>query len=207
MLSIVYVISRFICFILVKILFRTKVFYRYRIPREGALIIASNHASFLDPVVLGVVAPRKINFMAKDELFSNIFFGLLLRSLGVVAVRREGVSAGAFKEAFKRLKAGQALAVFPEGTRAAEGSFGKAHPGVGFLAIKSKATVIPAYIKGSANALPRYACFVRLKPIRVYFGKPLNPDIFSDTNEGYRKFANLIMEGIATLKVESLKKI
>ncbi|MBM3253052.1 MAG: 1-acyl-sn-glycerol-3-phosphate acyltransferase [Candidatus Omnitrophica bacterium] len=202
MLNIIYIFSRFICFILVRVFFRLKVFYRYRIPRKGALIIASNHASFLDPVILGVVSPRVLNFIARDDLFLNRFFGTMISFMGAFPIKREGGSSGAFKEALKRLKEQKALVIFPEGTRTKNGSLGKAHSGVGFLAARSEGIVIPVYIDGSDSALPRRRLFIRFKPIKVYFGKPLG---YKDTTkierrDAYQTFSDLVMENILVLK-------
>ncbi|MFH0839114.1 MAG: lysophospholipid acyltransferase family protein [Candidatus Omnitrophota bacterium] len=199
----IYQIFRIIFLVLSKIFFRLKVINKNKIPRTGALIIASNHTSFLDPVLLGVASPRPFNFMAREDLFSsNRFFGRLLQSINAFPLRREGSALGAFKEALKRLQQEKALVIFPEGTRSKNGALGKAHSGIGLLALKSRSPVIPAYIDGSGKALPRNACFIKCEPITVYFGEPISTTSFAEleSQENYQRFADLIMERITQLK-------
>lgn len=201
----VYRFFRLICIILSKIFFRFEVFGRYRVPRRGAVILASNHTSFLDPVIIGAAVPRPLNFMARDDLFSNRSFGAFISALGAFPVKRDRSSPEAFREAFKRLRENKALVIFPEGTRTEDGSLRKAHAGVGFLAARSESTVVPVYIEGSKEALPRDAYFIRMKLVKIYFGKPLRYRNISrvENREEYQRFADLVMDSIANLRREA----
>ncbi len=204
----IYIFSRFICFCLCKVFFRFKIFERHRIPKKGPLIIASNHASFLDPVIIGVASPRTLNFMARHDLFHNRFFRWFLRGLNTFPVRREGSALSAFKEALRILRERKALVVFPEGTRTSDGSIRKAHSGVGLLAVKTSSTVVPVYVDGTRGALPRGAFFIRFKPVRVYCGKPLNPrdNLRREGEDTYQRFADSVMESISALRIKAIKK-
>ncbi len=203
----VFIIGRFICFVFSKLFLSLKVFGRDRVPRDGALIIASNHVSFLDPVIVGVSAPRPVYFIARDDLFTVKFFGALIKRLNTFPVKREGSSISTFKEAFKRLKKEQALVIFPEGTRSIDGSIEKekARSGVGFIAAKSKCKVVPVYVDGTKEALPKKARFIKPRPVRVYFGDPLDPavELNGNSHDNYERFTNLIMESIQVLKMKA----
>jgi 1-acyl-sn-glycerol-3-phosphate acyltransferase len=173
---VLYTIFRPLAILLFKIFFRTKAYGMENIPRNGAFILASNHVSFLDPVVLGVASFRQLNFMAREDLFGNRFFRLLITSLNAFPVRKDGTGISGLKKALAKLSDGKVVAVFPEGTRGENGVIGRGEPGPGFLCAKAKAAVLPAFINGAGEALPRKAKFIRFRPISVSFGKLLAAD-------------------------------
>ena len=129
--------------ILFTIFLRLKVEGRENIPKDGPLVIASNHLSLLDPPVLGTAATRKVHFMAKEELFVPVL-GTIYKILGAFPVRRGGADRAAIKHGIDILESGQVLAIFPEGTRSKTGELGKAQPGALMMASKAKATIQPA---------------------------------------------------------------
>jgi 1-acyl-sn-glycerol-3-phosphate acyltransferase len=143
------------------------------IPREGPVLLVANHQSVLDPPLIGGVAPRKVGFLAKAELFEIPVFGGLIRRLGAQPLRREGADAGALRAALRVLKSGGALLVFPEGTRGEEGVLRPAKPGAGMLAVLGGARVVPVYVSGSGRAWPRGRRFPRRAKVTVTFGPPL----------------------------------
>ncbi|MCM8757913.1 MAG: 1-acyl-sn-glycerol-3-phosphate acyltransferase [Candidatus Omnitrophica bacterium] len=187
-------IAIFLC----KILFNIKIEGKQFIPKKGAFILASNHLSYLDPIVLGVACPRRLNFMARDDLFSIPVFSSLIRFLGAFPIKRYSADISSFKEAFKRLKRGNPIVVFPQGRRVFSDEPYSALPGIGFLAVKSNVSVIPSYIKGTDEALPINAKFIRLKPIRVTFGKEIYIERRKPYN--YQEVSDQIMEAIRRLK-------
>jgi len=170
----VFYFCRFICFIFSKLLFRTSVFGKENIPKDEGFILASNHVSFLDPVLLGVSCPRKVNFMARHTLFKGPIFSWLLPLLNTFPVRRDYADISAVKEAIKRLRANGPLVMFPEGTRSEEGNLGKPEPGIGLLVKKAGVPVVPAFIKGSEKAWPKHAKFIRPVKISVFFGEQIH---------------------------------
>ncbi|MEA3560535.1 MAG: lysophospholipid acyltransferase family protein [Candidatus Omnitrophota bacterium] len=191
--------------ILTKSLLKLKVVGRENLPSKDGYILASNHLSYLDPIVLGVGFRRQLHFMAKKSLFNNRLFGKLLNSINVFAVGEQNAGSSAVKEALKRLKAGKVVAIFPEGTRSKDGKLQEAKIGIGFLAIKSKTPVVPARIIGTGEALPIKARFIRFKPVSVYFGRPLDLDRFyqqGESKQNYLRISRLIMEEISKLGVK-----
>jgi 1-acyl-sn-glycerol-3-phosphate acyltransferase len=124
------------------------VFGKKHIPKVGGFILASNHVSYLDPIALGVSSPRKLNYMARHDLFFNHWFSWLLSSVGSFPVKRDSADTSAIKEAMRRLTNGEPLVLFPEGSRRFNGKSSEPQPGIGFLASKLNIPVIPAFIKG-----------------------------------------------------------
>lgn len=202
-----YRILRLFAVLLFKILFRIKVKGEENIPESGPFLIASNHISFLDPVAIGAASPRPLNFMARDDLFSNRIFGWLLRNVNVFPVKRENrEDISAIREALKRLRKGEGLVIFPEGRRGDSDKLGEGRVGAALLAYKSGALIIPAFIKGSDKALPRDAKFIRLGPISVTFGKSIDVsklELKGNKRENYKEITERVMDAISRLKDEN----
>jgi 1-acyl-sn-glycerol-3-phosphate acyltransferase len=191
-----YKVFRFLLFIVFKLFFRLQVKGKEYIPKKGGFILASNHISYLDPMVLGVACPRLLNFMAKQDLFRNPLFSWLISTVGSFPVKRESVDISALKEAMQRLRNGKALLLFPEGRRGeADAVTSQPQGGVGFLAAKLNVAVVPAFIKGTEKALPKGAKFIRPSKISVYFGKQIQ----IERGMPYQDIAKLIMAKIRHL--------
>ncbi len=166
---------KIIAFLLCKLFFLIRSFNKCNILKRGGVIIACNHMSFLDPVILGAVVFRPVNFMAKKELFdAGRVFGKFLSLLGVFSVSRGSLSKSTVKKAIKILKSKGALVIFPEGGRSRDGSIQKGEPGCVWLARVSGASIVPVRIYGSDKALPVNRNIFCPYPIKVVFGKPLN---------------------------------
>ena len=172
------------------------------VPESGPALIVSNHQSILDPPVIGGAARRQIYFLAKAELFKIPMFGWLIRALHARPVRREGSDPGALRTAAQLLGEGKALLVFPEGTRSLNGRLGEGKPGVGMLAVTSGAPVVPAYVSGTLEALPKGSAWPRRSQVSVSFGPALHfkPRNGAGRKERYREAALEMMRGIAELK-------
>lgn len=179
---------------MLKVVYRIKVSGGENIPLKGGVILAANHVSYLDPVVIGVGSRRKVNFLARHDLFRNPLFAWIIRSLGAFPVKRNSADLSALKEAIKRLKSGKTLLIFPEGTRQ-DVLTQKAHPGIGFLAAKTGVPVIPVFIKGTETALPKKAKFLRKSRIFVHFGKSIS----YERRLPYQKIAQEVMIGIKNI--------
>lgn len=158
--------------------------------------MASNHESNIDPILLPVVCPRQMRFMAKDSLFKNFFLRALMRMGGGFPVKRGRLDRGALNEFLSQLQAGYPVLIFPQGTRGGE----KAHAGVGFLAVKSGKPVLPVYIEGTVHVLPKGKPFPQRHPVKVVFGKPIifSPDEFPEV------VAEKVMAAIFALKQSSI---
>lgn len=181
----------FIC----RIFFHVGVSGTDNLPEKGGFILASNHISYLDPVILAVASPRKLNFMAKRELFRNRLIGPFLMGLGAFPVKRDSADLSALKEAIRRLRQGLGLVLFPEGSRGFGTQAQEPQAGIGFLAAKTAVPVVPAFIKGTDLALPRGARRIKAARISVSFGK----QILAERRMPYRETAGLIMARIRHL--------
>lgn len=188
-------VSRLLCFLCFKIICRLEVQGKENIPRQGGFIIAANHTSFLDPLVLGASSPRALSYMARHDLFSHRALCWWLLQVHAFPVKRESADLSAIKEAMKRVKNNMGLLLFPEGTRQSQGEALPAQAGIGFLAAKLDCPVIPAFIKGSEEALPKGAKFIRPAKISVCFGQ----QIFIERRMPYQEIAQLIMARIRHL--------
>ena len=193
----------FLAFMICKVLFRISILGASNVPASGSCIVACNHASFLDPAALGATCPRQLGFMAKESLFRVPGLGWLIRAVGAFPVKREGADLGAFKEAVSRLKSGKAVLIFPEGTRSQTGDLQAAKMGVGMLAVRSGAVIVPAYIEGSAKAMPPDEKFIHLKKVKVTFGKPIDAGsvgVGLPTRGRYEAIAEKVMSEIGILR-------
>jgi len=182
------------------------------IPKEGGFIIASNHASYLDPPFLGVSCTmRSVGYMAKAELFSNPLFGAFIRFLGAIPIRRGAADRNMFKtfgEALRQRKLG--LIVFPEGTRSADGALGAPRRGIGALCREAGVPVVPAYIRGSYEVWPRQRLFPRLGGrIEVRFGNPVewSDGELAASGDLNGALADLIMKKIEGLRMTEGKTL
>ncbi len=199
----IYWVSRFICFLILKAFFRLKVYGRENIPKSGGFLIASNHVSYLDPPAVGVSCPRSLNYMAKKEMFGNFFASWYLSKLHVFPVKRGSADFGSLKNAIRVLNNGSGLLIFPEGTRQTQGVSNDPEPGIGFIAAKIDAAVIPAYVSGTDVVLPKGAKGFKFARVCVYFGKP----VFIQKGMPYRDIANRIMEDIRQLSKIEAKEV
>lgn len=197
-----YEIVKFLSGLILRLLFKLEVHGAEHIPRQGPALLVANHSSVLDPPLVAVVAPRRLHFLAKAELFGIPLLGRLIRAINARPVQRDGSDPKALRLALRILEGGHALLLFPEGTRGEEGALGAAKGGAGMLALLSRAPVIPTYIEGSGRALPRGRMIPRPGRVRVRFGSPLR---FTAEESGERKSRYLaasreIMAAIARLK-------
>ena len=145
--------------------FRWRVFNAENVPLQGGVILASNHASFLDPPLVGSGLKRDINYLARESLFRFPGIGALLRSWNAVPVDRDGGGAKGLKIILDRLLAGGGIILFPEGTRTKDGKLQPARSGIGLTVIKSTAPVVPVRVFGTFEAYGRNHKFPR--PHRV----------------------------------------
>lgn len=153
--------------------FRWRIYHRERVPAEGPVILAANHASFLDPPLVGSALSRPINYLARESLFRFPIVGAILRSWNAVPVDREGGGAKGLKMILDRLLAGGGIILFPEGTRTRDGRLQPARSGIGLAVIKSTAPVVPVRVFGTYEAYGRHMKIPRPKRVSVKYGRPL----------------------------------
>jgi 1-acyl-sn-glycerol-3-phosphate acyltransferase len=153
------------CRLVLQLVWRFRAIDAQRVPSEGAVILACNHVSYFDPVVLGVGVTRPVTYLAKKELFAIPLLGSIITGLGAYSLDREAGGVAAVRAALRALKDGRCIGIFPEGGRNRDGS-AQEKGGAALLASLSGAPVVPAAIAGTRD--PR-----RLHPIRVIYGEPL----------------------------------
>ena len=189
--------------------FRWRVFNPERVPGTGSVILASNHASFLYPPLVGAGLSRGINYLARESLFRFPGIGALLRSWNAVPVDRDGGGAAGLKAILDRLLAGGGIILFPEGTRTRDGRLQPARSGIGLVVIKSNAPVVPVRVFGTYEAYGRHVKFPRPKRITVKYGRPMSFEQWRAEaktcskprlKEIYQEIADEIMAAIAKLE-------
>lgn len=205
-----YYIIRAIAWLLIKIFWDFEVKGRENVPPKGGLILASNHVSYLDPVVLGVSLKRKIYFIAKEEVFKDIFSNLFLRSLNAFPVSRNKTDLVAFKKAIKILKEGNILGIFPEGTRSVDGELKDLKAGVFKIAKKTGVPVLPVGINGTYDIYPAKRKFPVLfkHKILINYGIPQYfPEEDLKDRESLEKVIKLMsnqIKELSSLKVNNI---
>ena len=146
-----------------------------KLPENEKFIVACNHASNLDPLIVGCFFPRMLRYLAKEELFTGWFLGTCIRALGAVPVSRasNASAAGALKGFMKLYQEGSDVLIFPEGGRTLDGKLQPLEAGVALIAAHEHAPILPVFIHGSFKAMPPGSAFVKPTKLRVTFGKPL----------------------------------
>jgi 1-acyl-sn-glycerol-3-phosphate acyltransferase len=191
--------------------FRWRTFNTDRVPQTGAVILASNHASFLDPPLVGSALRRPINYLARESLFRFPGIGALLRSWNSVPVDRDGGGAAGLKGILDRLLAGGGIILFPEGTRTRDGRLQPARSGIGLVVVKSDALVVPVRVYGTFKAFGRHRKFPRPYRVAVKFGEPMRFEKLraeakncpkARLKEIYQEIADEIMAAIAQLEAK-----
>jgi 1-acyl-sn-glycerol-3-phosphate acyltransferase len=156
--------------------FRVRYWGRKNIPRTGGVLVVSNHQSHFDPPLVGMGCPRRMNYLARDTLFRFPPFRWLIRSLDAIPIDRDGLGLNGLKESLRRLKRGEMVLIFPEGTRSRDGEIAAFRPGFTVLASRSGAAILPAAVEGAYAAWPRSQKFPRPGTIHVRYGEPILPE-------------------------------
>ncbi len=165
------------------------------IPREGAVILAANHLSHLDPPAIGCGTRRQLSFMAKEELFKGIF-GKIIASLGAFPVRRGEGDTESIRHSLALLQSGHALLLFPEGTRGDGKRMGPVNRGVAMMAKRTGVPVVPVGVVGSEIVLPRGAKKISRHRITLVYGEPFTFDSVAGGRDG---FASELAQRISAL--------
>nr|WP_245203877.1 lysophospholipid acyltransferase family protein [Ammoniphilus resinae] len=192
-MRVVYRIIRFIVYWFLKIRFRIQVQGIEHIP-EGGCILAMNHTSNWDPLLVGVHTPRKMFIMAKEELFKNRFFAWIITEMGSFPVKRGSADLRSLKHTLQLIQKGHIFSIFIEGTRAKDETMLEPKKGIGFIVGKSKAPVIPTYIYGLKGGWGAKA--------GIIFGEPLRLN-----SSDYEGVALEVANSIQQLKKASLEDV
>jgi 1-acyl-sn-glycerol-3-phosphate acyltransferase len=210
-MPVAYYIGRSLYRLAFRCYFRWRVLNADRVPAEGPLLLASSHASFLDPPLVGCGVERVCHFLGRATLFKNPLFGALLRAVCAVPVDRDGGSAAGLRTILGKLKEGCAIVLFPEGTRTLDGHLQKARSGIGMMALKSGAPVVPVRVFGTFEAFGKHRSFPRPHRVVLSYGHPLHFEKEKAEAQGcsrerlreiYQEVADQIMAAIAALPAE-----
>lgn len=137
----------------------------------GGVLLAANHQSFLDPVLIGLVANVPLKYMARRNLFAVPGFGMLVRALGAHPISRGTADTTALKTAMRLLRTGEKLLMFPEGTRTRDGRLGEFRPGVAAIAARCHVPILPVCVEGAFDSWPRTRALPRPARVAVAFGE------------------------------------
>lgn len=179
--------------VIFRLIYRIEVNGKNNIPKEGRLVLCSNHSHIFDPIIISMVFPRPIHWMAKKQLFKNKLFSAFLNKLGAFPVDREESDLSAIKNSLRVLKEEGVLGIFPEGTRVKKINLENAKPGVALIGVKSQSFILPVFIKGK---------FKPFSKIEVYFGQPIDYSKMNSkglATEDYYKLSKDILKSIYIL--------
>lgn len=171
-------------------LYRFEVIGLEKFPKEGGVLLCSNHIHALDPPVVGMTAPRTVHFMAKEELFKLPVLGPLLPKVHAFPVKRGMSDREALRSALKVLKSGEVMGLFPEGTRSTDGILKQGLSGAGFFALRGDADVVPCAIIGP------YKTF---RKVKVVYGEPIAMAPYRERKASADEVTEVIMERIQTI--------
>ena len=209
-----YPVSRFVLAPLARAIYRPRVEGRHNVPKHGAVILASNHLSFIDSVVIPLTAPRKVVFLAKAEYFTGTGLrGALSRAwfnaLGMIPVERGDTRAAqdSLDAALEVLRQGEAFGIYPEGTRSRDGRLYRGRTGVAWLALTAGVPVVPVALEGTERLQPVGSRLPRPVRVTVRFGEPLSfADRYAGVPQGRarREVTDEIMAAIHALSGQEL---
>ena len=185
-----YQFARSVVFTVLKPIYRMEVIGLENFPKEGGILLCSNHIDNLDPPIVGICSPRPVNFMAKEELFGVPVLKSILPKVHAFPVKRGLSDRQALRIAISTLKEGQVVGLFPEGTRNKTGKLGKGFSGAGFFALRGNANVVPCAIIGP------YKPFSKLK---VIFGEPIDIEPYRENRAKPEEVTEVIMAHIQAL--------
>jgi len=189
--------------------FHWRVLHPERVPETGAVLLASNHASFLDPPLVGSGLRRQCTFLARDTLFRYRFTRWLLTHWQAVPIDRDGGGTTGMRRILEALGKGRAVVLFPEGTRTRDGQLQPVRSGVGLIVAKTDAPVVPVRVWGTFDAYGRHVKFPKPKRVTVKYGRPLDfRELRAEAKscskerlkEIYQQIADEIMTAIARLE-------
>jgi len=172
------------------------------VPKTGAVIIAPNHVSYLDPPTAGSGYRRVTHFMAKQELFKIPVLGWLIKAVGSFPVKQHSADRNALRTALELLSKGEVVCIFPEGTRSLDGKLLPAQAGIGMIALKSRAPVVPVALIGTERVLPPHSFFFHFSRVTVVYGRPMTFDDLYNRGlerEAVEEVGRRIMSAIASL--------
>jgi 1-acyl-sn-glycerol-3-phosphate acyltransferase len=185
-----YLIAAMVVKPLMRTWFRIRLEGEEHIPERGPVVLASNHRSNMDPVLLASAISRPVAFMAKAELFVAPL-GWILRWIGQFPVRRGGIDRDALRRTDAILARGSILGLFPEGTRG-HGDFSAVHPGLAYIVVRQRCPVLPVVIFGTERVRRRFGWLPFASPVRIVIGPPIDLPASTSDRAGRRAASQLL---------------
>jgi len=185
-----------------------RIWFRYRVqgavPDTGGVLVAANHASYLDIPLLGCGMKRRAWYLGRSDLFPVPGLNSILRALGWIPVRMGRLDREAFGKAISLIRAGEVVVIFPEGGRSRDGILRPPKAGIGVIVSQTGCPVVPAYLKGTFDVLPTGARWPRRRQVTVRFGEPIWFDPGerkekAETKRFYEQVSHTVIEHIAAL--------
>jgi 1-acyl-sn-glycerol-3-phosphate acyltransferase len=201
-MRLVYDVGHVLFYVIFTIFFGCRVYGRKNLPKEGGFILASNHSSYLDPPILGSMTWRRLNFLARDTLFSTPFKKFVLEQCNSIPVRREQLDKSVLNVVLGKIKSGEPMVIFPEGTRSPDGEVLPCKPGIGLIISLAKAPVIPIYIKNAYRTLGKEHKGFRFTKLTLNIGEPI--DMSGLTGKGHERYEK--MAAMIELELKKLKE-
>jgi 1-acyl-sn-glycerol-3-phosphate acyltransferase len=164
-------------------LFGLRVAGREHWPPAGGGLVCANHQSYFDPPLIGLTCDRRMNYLARDSLFDVPGLAQLIHFLDAIPIDREGGGLAGLKETLRRLKSGELVLIFPEGTRTHDGEVAALKPGFIAVARRSRVPLVPVAIDGAYQAWPRTAKFPRPTRLAVVIGPPILADLVAELSD------------------------
>ena len=203
----VYYVGHLLSRALFRLLGHWQVHGRENVPQTGGAVIAANHVSYLDPPAVGSGLKRNCYYMGKKELFRIPIFAPLIRLCGCFPVDRDKQDKAAVRAAVNLLKEGNLLAIFPEGGRSPDGTLQEAGIGAALIANRAGVPIVPAVVRGTYEALPTGAKWLRRADVSVTYGEPMpstSPDGKKANKERLQEITDRLMAEIGRLQAEGL---
>ncbi|HIX19346.1 MAG TPA: 1-acyl-sn-glycerol-3-phosphate acyltransferase [Candidatus Akkermansia intestinigallinarum] len=199
----IYFVSYHIVRGVVRGLFDLKIINREKLIEDGPCVYVCNHQSFLDPPVIGQIFDRSVNFLARKTLFTNGFMHWLLPKCHALPIDQQRPDPASIMKVLRVVRNGEAIVIFPEGARSPDGKIHEAMPGIGLIISRlASVPVQPLRIEGAYDCLPIHSKRLRLRPITVSVGDPIEftpQELKARTRDEQRAIGRKVMAAIAAL--------
>ncbi|MCA9176204.1 MAG: 1-acyl-sn-glycerol-3-phosphate acyltransferase [Planctomycetales bacterium] len=161
---------------------RLRCHHRWRLDELDGALVCANHQSYLDPILIGCTFDRKVNYLARETLF-RFPLGPVIRFLDAIPLNRDGLGLAGMKETLKRLRRGEPVLVFPEGTRSRDGALQPMMPGVCSLARRGRVPILPVGIAGAFESWPRQRLMPLPSVVDVVVGEPISQEWYQQRDD------------------------
>jgi 1-acyl-sn-glycerol-3-phosphate acyltransferase len=199
-----YWLARWACRLFCILFFRFRVYGKENVPKSGAFILAGNHQSYLDPIFCGVALKQHLFFLARNSLFRNRFFALLIYSVNAIPVKRDKPDISSMKKVITKLKQGKGVCLFPEATRTTDGKIRPFKSGFELLCRRANAAVVPVLIDGAFECWPRHKRIFTSGQVTVCYGRCVTAEQIKNMSD--KKLAEVVTDRLRHMQSEYRKK-